>query len=196
MFYLITISGAALIIALANFFADGVFTLQSFGMNLLYVVLGVIAVFAVDALFAFITRRLPEKWFAPEAKLFSVSKREVDLYRRSKINVWKKYVPEWGCFTGFHKDKMREPSDSAYIGRFLLESNYGVLGHVLGAVFGFLIMLLPFLHPLSMALPIAAVNFILSILPTMILRFNTPPLRRIYKRNLKRENNGERIDNS
>jgi len=52
------------------------------------------------------------------------------------------------------------------------------------------------LHPLSMALPIAAVNFILSILPTMILRFNTPPLRRIYKRNLKRENNGERIDNS
>jgi len=187
MFYLITISGAALIIALANFFADGVFTLQSFGMNLLYVVLGVIAVFAVDALFAFITRRLPEKWFAPEAKLFSVSKREVDLYRRSKINVWKKYVPEWGCFTGFHKDKMREPSDSAYIGRFLLESNYGVLGHVLGAVFGFLIMLLPFLRPFAMALPIAAVNFVLSILPTMVLRFNTPPLRRIYRRNLERE---------
>jgi len=187
MFYLITISGAALIIALANFLGEGIYNFYEFGQNLLFVVLGVAAVFAVDAFFAFVTRRLPEKWFAPEAKLFTVSKREADIYRRSKINVWKKYVPEWGCFTGFHKDKIREPSDSAYIGRFLLESNYGVLGHVLGAVFGFLIMLLPFLRPFAMALPIAAVNFVLSILPTMVLRFNTPPLRRIYRRNLERE---------
>ena len=120
-------------------------------------------------------------------KAFSVSEKERNFYRKTKINSWKKYVPELGCFTGFHKDKMREPGDSAYIGRFLLESNYGVLGHVLGAVFGFIIMLLPFLRPLSVALPIAIVNFILSMLPTMILRFNTPPLRRIYRRNLAKE---------
>jgi hypothetical protein len=50
-----------------------------------------------------------------------------------------------------------------------------------------LIMLLPFMDPISVALPIAAVNFVLSILPTMILRFNTPALRRIYRRNLERE---------
>ena len=187
MFYLITISGAAIIIALSNFLADGIFTFFAIWNNLLIVALGIIAVFLVDAFFAFVTRRLPEKWFAPEARLFAVSKREVNFYRRTKINVWKKYVPEWGCFTGFHKDKMREPSDSAYIGRFLLESNYGVLGHVLGAFFGFLIMLLPFMDPISVALPIAAVNFVLSILPTMILRFNTPALRRIYRRNLERE---------
>ena len=187
MFYLFTILGAGLIIALLNFIADGIFTFLALGQNLLTVALGIIAVFLVDAFFAFVTRRLPEKWFAPEARLFNVSKREADIYRRSKINVWKKFVPEWGCFTGFHKDRMREPSDSAYIGRFLLESNYGVLGHVLGAVFGFLIMLLPFLRPISVALPIAAVNFVLSILPTMVLRFNTPPLRRIYRRNLERE---------
>ena len=187
MFYLFTILGAGLIIALLNFLADGIFTFLALGQNLLTVALGIIVVFLIDAFFAFVTRRLPEKWFAPEARLFNVSKREADIYRRSKINVWKKFVPEWGCFTGFHKDKMREPSDSAYIGRFLLESNYGVLGHVLGAVFGFLIMLLPFLRPISVALPIAAVNFVLSILPTIILRFNTPALRRIYRRNTERE---------
>ena len=191
MFYLFTVLGAAIIIALSNFLADGIFTFFAIGNNLLIVALGIIAVFLVDAFFAFVTRRLPEKWFAPEARLFAVSKREVNFYRRTKINVWKKYVPEWGCFTGFHKDKMREPSDSAYIGRFLLESNYGVLGHVLGAFFGFLIMLLPFMDPISVALPIAAVNFVLSILPTMILRFNTPALRRIYRRNLEREKLGK-----
>lgn len=187
MFYLLTILIAALIIAASNFLADGIYTFAAFGELFLITALGVVAVFAVDGLLAFITRRLPEKWFAPEAKLFSVGKWEINLYRRTKINVWKKFVPEWGCFTGFHKDKMREPSDSEYIVRFLLESNYGVLGHVAGAAFGFLIMLLPFLRPLAIALPIAAVNFVLSILPTMILRFNTPPLRRIYKRNLRKE---------
>ena len=191
MFYLFTVLGAAIIIALSNFLVDGIFTFFAIGNNLLIVALGIIAVFLVDAFFAFVTRRLPEKWFAPEARLFAVSKREVNFYRRTKINVWKKYVPEWGCFTGFHKDKMREPSDSAYIGRFLRESNYGVLGHVLGAFFGFLIMLLPFMDPISVALPIAAVNFVLSILPTMILRFNTPALRRIYRRNLEREKLGK-----
>jgi hypothetical protein len=82
---------------------------------------------------------------------------------------------------------MREPESSEYIGRFLLESNYGVLGHVLGALLGFLIMLLPFLRPLAIALPIAIVNFVLSMLPTLILRYNTPALRKIYRRNLVRE---------
>ncbi len=187
MFYIITISVASLLITLGNFLADGNYSFASFGILLLITVAGVAAVILVDGLFAFIARRLPERWFAPEAKAFSVPKWEKDLYRRTKINTWKKHVPEWGCFTGFHKDRMRDPNDSAYIGRFLLESNYGVLGHVLGSCFGFLIMLLPFLRPLSIALPVAIVNFILNMLPTMILRFNTPALRRLYRRNLARE---------
>ena len=187
MFYLITITGSALIIALANFLSDGIYTPLAFGTLLLYTALGVISVIAVDGLFAFIIRRLPERWFAPEAKTFSVGNRERNFYRKTKINVWKKHVPEWGCFTGFHKDELKSSNDSKYIGRFLLESNYGVLGHVAGAIFGFLILFLPFLRTLSIALPIAIINFILSILPTMILRFNTPPLRRLYKRSLSAE---------
>ena len=187
MFYIITICGAATLIALCNFFADGVLMLGAFGYMMLITFAGVVAVIAVDGILAFVARRMPEKWFSPEAKLFTVAKWEHKLYRKTKINTWKKYVPELGCFTGFHKDKMREPDSSEYIGRFLLESNYGVLGHVLGAVLGFLIMLLPFLRPLAIALPIAIVNFVLSMLPTLILRYNTPALRKIYRRNLERE---------
>jgi len=184
MFYLFSITGATLLIALFNFLFGNVHTWLSFGGILLWTSLGTVSVIAVDGLFAFVTRRLPEKWFAPEAKAFSVPKWERNLYRKTKINVWKKHVPEWGCFTGFHKDELKDANDSKYIGRFLLESNYGVLGHVAGAIFGFLIMLLPFLRPIAVALPIAIVNFILSLLPTMILRFNTPPLRRLYQRSM------------
>ena len=197
MFYIVTISVASLAIALANFICDGIYTPEAFFMLLLSVVLGVVAVIAVDGLLAFVARRLPDRYFAPEAKLFSVGDREKKLYKKLKIESWKRYVPELGCFTGFHKDKMRDPRTSEYVGRFLLESNYGVLGHVLGAALGFLIMLLPFLRPLAVALPIAIVNFVLSTLPTMILRYNTPALRRLYRRNLakeEKEKNTQRTD--
>ncbi len=184
MFYLLTVTVSILLISALNFLIGGIYSPTELGKIFLSTLIGVAAVVAIDGLLAFIIRRLPEKWFAPEAKLFTVGKRERNLYRKLKINVWKKYVPEWGCFTGFHKDKMRAPNDAEYIGRFLLESNYGVAGHVAGALFGFLIMPIPLLHPLSVALPIAIINFFLSMLPTMILRSNTPGLRSLYRRNL------------
>lgn len=196
MFYIITITVGALIITVVNFLTGGDFTLSAFAWLLLKTLLGVVAVIAVDGLVAFIARRLPERLCAPEARLFTVPKWEHKLYRKTKINTWKKYVPELGCFTGFHKDKMRDPTSSEYIGRFLLESNYGVLGHVLGAIFGFLIMLIPIIHPLKIALPIAIINLILSMLPTFILRYNTPALRKIYRRNLAREKSENKRDST
>lgn len=187
MFYLIVVVAGMLLVTLANFVFIDVHTLRAFLEIFLSALGGVGALFLIDALTAFFARRLPEKWFAPEAALFTVKPRERKIYRKLKINSWKKYVPEWGCFTGFHKDKVREPDSSAYIGRFLIESNYGVAGHIAGAVCGFLIMLLPCFHPFAVALPLAAVNFILGILPTMILRSNTPSLRALYRKNLERE---------
>ena len=188
MFYILTVAFAVAIITVVNFFVGGSMTVVSFGLELLLTLAGVAIVFVIDGLFAFIARRLPEKWFTPDAKHFDVRKGEQNFYRRLGIKKWKKFIPEWGCFTGFHKDKIREPESSEYIGRFLIESNYGVLGHVAGAIFGFAIIFIPFFRPLAMALPIAAVNLVLSLLPTMLLRFNTPPLRRMYRRNLEKEN--------
>ena len=182
MLYIITVAVSAVLITLANFFAGRTYTAGALGKYALLTLLCIAAVFVIDGFFAFIIRRLPEKWFAPEARLFTVGKRERNFYRRTRIDKWKKYVPEWGCFTGFHKDKMREPDNSEYIGRFLLESNYGVAGHVAGALFGFGIMLIPIVPALSVALPVASVNCLLSLLPTAILRSNTPALRGLYKR--------------
>lgn len=187
MFYLFTVIFAAAIITLSNFLLSGDTSLPSLGKALLITVICIAAVFIIDGVMAFIIRRLPEGWFSPEARAFTVGRWERNLYRKTKIGVWKKHVPEWGCFTGFHKDRLREPNDSEYVGRFLIESNYGVLGHFAGAILGFAIMLIPPLRPLTIALPVAAINMILSLLPTMVLRSNTPALRGLYRRNLQKE---------
>ena len=187
MFYLFSVSGATLLVTLLNFLFDGVYTFGAFCTLLLWSVIAVAALFIIDAITATVARRLPEKWFAPEAKLFTVGKSERKFYRKVKINVWKKYVPEWGCFTGFHKDKVREPDSSAYIGRFLIESNYGVAIHIVNAVGGFVIGFLPFCGGAGIWLPVACVNFVLSMLPVFILRNNTPSLLFLYKRAQKQK---------
>ena len=187
MFYLLTVIFVSTAIIFLNFIFGGDYQLSALAEIGLLTVIGIACAFSIDGVLAFLIRRLPEKWFSPEARIFSVGAFERKLYRRSRIGVWKKYVPEWGCFTGFHKDKMRDSHDSEYIGRFLIESNYGVAGHLAGAVAAFAIVLIPGLRPLTVALPIALTNALLSILPTMILRSNTPALRGLYKRNKKRD---------
>ena len=187
MFYLIVVTAGTIFVTLANFICCDTHTLGAFGEILFSAVMAVALLFLIDAVTAFLARRLPEKWFAPESAIFTVKSDERKLYRKLKINSWKKYIPEWGCFTGFHKDKVREPNSGIYIGRFLIESNYGVAGHIAGAVAGFAIMFLPFFHPFALALPLAVINFVLGILPTMILRSNTPSLRALYRKNMERE---------
>lgn len=191
MFYIITVSVATAVITAVSFIFGGVYTFLALAARLGITLLYVAAVFVIDGVSAFIIRRLPEKWFSPLSGAFGVCRWERNLYRRSKIIVWKKFVPEWGCFTGFHKDKLRAPKDSDYIARFLLESNYGVAGHIAGAVLGFAIIFIPIAHPLIVALPVAAVNALLSLLPTAVLRSNTPALRGLYVRNLNREKEEE-----
>jgi hypothetical protein len=48
-------------------------------------------------------------------------------------------------------------------------------------------MLFPCFRPFAVALPLAAVNWVLGILPTMILRSNTPSLRALYRKNVEKE---------
>ncbi len=187
MFYLIVILSTLVAVGVFHAPLGNEFSLTGLALALGNASLGVISVIAIDGVAAFIVRRLPEKWFAPEGRLYTVSKRERDFLHAVGIDVWKRFVPELGCFTGFHKDKIADPTSVAYLERFLLESNYGAVGHILGAISGFFILFLPCCQPLSAGLPIAIVNFILSMLPTYILRYNTPSLRRLLKRARREE---------
>lgn len=192
MLYLIVIVGATLLVGLLNFAFGGVYGAEELGYQLFAAVFATGAVFAIDGILALAIRRLlPKTLFGPDNPLFAVSDKERRFYRKLRIHAWKDKVPEWGGFTGFHKDKLAHTDDSVYLGRFLLESNYGVVIHLVTAFWGYAILLLPFSGRLSVGLPIAVVNMLLNFLPTMILRFNTPPLRRLYERSLRKKNKAE-----
>ena len=77
--------------------------------------------------------------------------------------------------------------DSPYIERFIVECNKGVITHRLSYPIGFVAMVfLPNICAFTVALPVAIVNMLLNILPTIVLRYNTPLLLSVLKR-LKRK---------
>lgn len=145
----------------------------------LYSVGGTVAVIALDALGAFAIRQLPQRYFDAEHCRMTISKGERQLYKKLGIKKWKNRIPELGQFTGFHKNKVTDRGDAAYLGRFILECNYGVFIHLQNALCGPLLLL--FLPP-SYAWFISAVNFVLSLLPAFVLRYNLSTLQYLYKK--------------
>lgn len=187
MFYIIVITSAVAVISVCNFYASGLFTGINFLQVLLSTVVGTVAIIAVDGIFALLIRRLfPSSLFSADQEFFTVSAREFNLYKCLKIKKWKDKVPELGLFTGFSKSHLKS-TEGDYLARFLLESNYGVIIHLANAIFGFLIAFIPICSAPSIWIPIYAVNFVLSILPVMVLRFTSHTLQKLYKRSLRRK---------
>lgn len=163
-----------------------------------YVVIAVIwctaMQFALDGLLAIVINKMPDKWFGVDNALYRVSPRERELYKKLKVRLWKDKVWELGGLGGFSKKNLTEPDDPAYIEKFIIECNKGVLTHRLSYPIGFLAMLtLPNVCSLTIALPVALVNLYLNILPTLALRYNTPMLQGILKR-LKRKQEKQSAD--
>ena len=185
MFYLITILISALLIIIGNL-AFLPFSWELAGSVSLSVAIGVVAVIAEDGLSALIIRRLtPKRWYHPDRRFFTVSRRERDFYNSIRIKKWKDLVPELGMFTGFSKSEVKITGGSTYLERFLTESNYGVIIHVSNAILGFVIMFLPWCSSPSVWIPIFIVNLILSMMPVTILRHTSYTLLRLYKRSKK-----------
>ena len=157
-----------------------------------YIILAVIwctaLQFALDGSIAILINKMPDGWFGVENPAYRVSKKETALYKKLKVRRWKDRVWELGGLGGFSKKVLREPNDPRYIEKFIVECNKGVLTHRLSYPIGFLAMLtLPNLCALTIALPVAVVNLFLNILPTIVLRYNTPMLQAVLKR-LNRRN--------
>ncbi|MBQ3063675.1 MAG: hypothetical protein IJC99_02580 [Clostridia bacterium] len=179
--FIITLSAAG--ITLANWLTKTPATAWGLLPTVLIVLGAVVAVILLDGLGAFLIRHLPERFFTAERRCFAVTKGECRLWRALGVRLWCHKIPELGGFSGFHKDHVREPRNSAYLARFLLESNYGVAIHLTNALTGFLLLLC---FP-TVTLPVAIVNLVLSLMPFGALRANTPGLQALYKRVLARE---------
>ena len=139
--------------------------------------------FAVDGTLAMLIHAMPDRWFGVNHPLYRVSKKEHTLYKKLKVRQWKDKIWELGGLGGFSKKVLLSPNDPAYIERFIVECNKGVLTHRLSYLAGFLAMLtLSGVCSLTIALPVALVNLYLNILPTIALRYNTPLLQTILCR--------------
>ena len=139
--------------------------------------------FALDGTLAIVINKMPDRWYGVENPLYHVSDRERELYKKLKVRLWKDKVWELGGLGGFSKKNLRSPDDPAYIEKFIIECNKGVLTHRLSYPIGFLAMLtLPNICAITIALPVAVVNLFLNILPTLALRYNTPKLKAMLKR--------------
>ena len=139
--------------------------------------------FALDGTIAIVINKMPDKWFGVENALFRVSAAETDLYKKLKVRRWKDKVWELGGLGGFSKKKLKAPNDPEYIEKFIVECNKGVLTHRLSYPIGFLTMLTLFnVCSFTIALPVAVVNLYLNVLPTIVLRYNTPKLKAILRR--------------
>ena len=148
----------------------------------------------IDGIVAFVIRKMPEKWFEKNKGIFKTSERELAFYEFLRVKKWKDYVPELGCFTGFHKNKLANPFDNKYIWRFIIESRYGVAIHFYSVPTSFLLLLLDWRMYsgesniwLTIGLPVAIINAILIVLPAFILKYNLPRLLRIYDKNAAAE---------
>jgi hypothetical protein len=177
--YLRIIGTAMLGIALCNI----AFETAVWYLVIALVVLCTALQFALDGLLAIIIKKLPDKFFGIDNPAYCVSEGERKLYKMLKVRNWKDKVWELGGLGGFSKKKLIDPNDPEYIEKFIVECNKGVLTHRLCYPIGFLPMLfIPNVCAFSIALPVAVVNLFLNILPTMVLRYNTPKLHALLSR--------------
>ena len=183
MFYAIIILVAMVLTASLN----AIFEMATFLYSAFAVTLLTVAVILIDGLFAFIIRRLPERYFDYRRKIYRVEKKERKFYKAIGVKSWRGLVLDLGMFTSFSKSRFSKPDDPLYTGRFLLESCYGVIIHVVCVIVGFSVMAIIPRHALGMGLPVALVNAVLNILPIFVLRYNTPKIATIHERNLRKK---------
>ncbi len=178
-FYLNVIGTAMLITSAVNI----IFDTASWHSIIILVAICTALQFALDGLIAIIINKLPDKLFGIDNPLYSVSDTEEKLYEKLRVCNWKDKVWELGGLGGFSKKNLTDSISPEYIEKFIIECNKGVLTHRLSYPIGFLPMLfVPHIYVLTVALPIAIVNLFLNILPTLILRYNTPRLKKLLRR--------------
>ena len=184
-----------LIIIFISSLIGSLFTSLYYDVSYFYVFdvmwLGIVLVIILDALVATFCRMLPKKMANFESKIYLVNKKEKNFYEKIRIKKWKEKIPEIGHFTGFRKNKIKEPKNKEYVERFLREISYGELGHFFSIFIGVVLVLIPIFKPIwiSICIVVIFVNAFLNLLPIFVLRYNSFTLLLLYKHLLRKESN-------
>ena len=194
MLFVWVISVALTVLAILNAaLSEGVFGVigVSLGGGVLYTFYAVALAIAIDALLAlFIRRVLPGKWFNHKKAAFTVGAGEKNFYETIKIRKWKDKIPETGgLLVGFSKSAVADRHDNTYLLKFLKETCYAELMHIISIPCGFLVLLLTLAwdsipHFIAwFGLPVAIVNAVLQLLPIFVQRYVRPFLLSAYRYN-------------
>lgn len=156
------------------------------GVILLSILFSLLVLIIIDAVVAIFVRIFPKKWVNPFNKIYTVHKWESKFYVKLGIRKWKDLIPESGkMLTGFGKREVLDMKDNAYLFKFMEETVYAEVMHLLSAVLGFLVVFVNLKLWFLVGIPLAIFNFILQILPAMVQRYNRPKLMSAYRRNEK-----------
>lgn len=153
----------------------------------------ILAVFAVDAVIAFLVKKLPEAWFKKNG-VFKIFKWEKKYYQGIGIKKWKDKIPEWGKLANFSKKKLVDPTNNEYVAKFIVECKYGEVIHFLSMLLGFsVIFVCPLRMWLNIGFPVGFINALLNYPSFCILRYNRPKLETIYKMNLRKQARANKV---
>ena len=185
MVYLFTILISIIIIYIPNALCNVANSNNPWVYYLLAVLIYVAASIVVDGLVAFVIRRLPYKWMNPKKGIILTRDWEMKLYRKIKVNKWKKFMPDLGMFTKFQKGKVTDPTNPEWVDRYIMEATYGVAIHYWSVPFSALILLLGLIQPWNLTnwtvgVPVMVINMILILLPALTLKYNLPTLVRVH----------------
>ena len=176
-----------LIVILAVMFADiGLAiwgSLSSGSLSLLeailYPILVLLYVLLLLGLLDIILRIFPKSLFDYKRKFYNTGKKELRFYEKIGIRKWKNKVPELGATGGFSKKNIQS-LNADYIKKFIYETCFGEILHLLAGILGFTCL---FLYPadcIYFILPILITNLILNLLPCFIQRYNRHKLIVVY----------------
>lgn len=153
------------------------------------------------AIFLFIGRILPKKWFNSDRILFKVNKFQLAICKFVRVKVWKDKIPVGGRVAGFRMNKLANPKDLdiAFLDRYIYESCFAEWLHTSCAVWGFLALIpIYFIDSswvLPIALPIAVVFAYQNMVSVLIQWFVRPRIVKvrdgIIKRNKLSQNTKE-----
>lgn len=186
MLYVWCITCAVVLVSLIN----GIFVSPALGVSRLYptlvTVILTVAVIAADGLTAFLVNAYPSEKLRRDGKIYTVSRKEKNFYEKLKIRRWKDKIPELGGIKNFRKNKIEDPFNNEYVGKFLTEICYGEWTHFLSLFTGFVVLAFFPSYRWTIGLPVALVNVCMNLPSLFILRYNSFKLRVLYESNEKK----------
>ena len=181
--YMTIISISLIVIILLNALLSNLTFWCVFGATML----ALVCVFVIDAIVAAIVHAIPEHKINPFKKCYTINKTEKKLYEKLGVKKWKDIIPESGKYLcHFAKDKVYEPTNNEYVLKFLRETCYAGIMHILSIFLGFIpLVVLP--QKLNIVLPVCAINAFLQLLPVIVQRYNRDRLYKLYTFNNKHQ---------